>query len=119
MISKVGAVSPHKAGIGIGLLFKLLRATAAADIEATHRPHLEERQALAMAERDREIASRGEQLNRMRMQSNAQTQMVLGERGVSPMYTMGMGGGGMRQGAAPAHIMAAAASQPPPVGRVG
>lgn len=115
MISKVGAVDPaNRAGIGIGLLFRLLKATAEADVEKQF-PSAAEQESASLAERDMEMAAQRRQLGRMRAQSDAKTRMVLGNQGVNPMYTMG---GGMSGSIAPAHIMAASANQPP-VGRIG
>lgn len=113
----VGAVKPlgigtiaNRAGIGISLLFKLLRASAVSEAEAQSLSD-EDAYAMSMMERDREIMAQRYQLERMRAQSDATMRMMLAERGVSPMHTMGMGGGGL----APAHITAAAG----PPGRVG
>lgn len=114
----IGAVKPlsaatiaNRAGIGIGLLFKLLRASAVSEAEAQDISD-EDAYAMSMMERDRELMAQRYQLERMRANSDAHMRMLMAERGLSPMYTMGMGGGGI----APAHITAASSGPP---GRIG
>lgn len=114
----IGAVKPlsagtiaNRAGIGIGLLFKLLRASAVTEAQAQDISD-EDAYAMSMMERDRELMAQRYQLERMRAQSDAHLRMLLAERGVSPMHMMGGGGGGL----APVHLTSAAAGPP---GRVG
>jgi hypothetical protein len=111
-LSSVGAVRPEARGIKTSLLFKLLQQLDDQEDFIDNPEFQRQRDIVAEQERRREVHAQGEQLQRMRAQSGAHMQMVLGEHGVSPMYTMGVGS----QGLSPAHIMAAARRSP--VGRV-
>ena len=74
-----------QAGIGIGLLFRLMKASAEASVRAES-PTEDDLYERAIMERQFENKSQSDKLDRMRSQSRAGMQMVLANRGINPMH---------------------------------